>query len=87
MKGAVSSDAVGVWQEAYEVRPDTSHLVYVNMPPAMIGKATTWTPAGAMPPQAVRRKPVGLLYPAEELEGTSQRPNVLGTVILSVRSG
>lgn len=57
MKWASSSD-VGIWHEAYEVQPESSHILYVNIPPSLMGKATTWTPASRMPLQPVRRKPV-----------------------------
>jgi hypothetical protein len=62
MKAASSSNATGVWHEAYEVHPGTSHMIYVNMPPMLMGKATSWRSAKQMPPQSVQRKPVGLLY-------------------------
>jgi hypothetical protein len=63
-KAAASSDVTGIWHEAYEVHPDTSHMVYVNMPPSMMGKATSWKPAKGMPPQSVQRKPVGTIHSA-----------------------
>lgn len=71
LKAATAPDAPGIWHEAYEVRPERSHMVYVNTPPIMMGKATAWKPAREMPPQAVRRIPVGQLYPAPEQQGTA----------------
>ena len=65
MKAAASSDATGVWHEAYEVHPETSHIVYVNMPPMLMGKATSWKPATVMPPQPVQRHPVSEIYGGE----------------------
>jgi hypothetical protein len=62
LKLAKASGATGIWHEAYEVSPETSHIIYANMPPSLMGKATSWIPASAMPPQAVQRKPVSHLY-------------------------
>lgn len=62
MKVAASSQSTGIWHEAYEVQPETSHNVYVNMPPMLMGKATTWKPAKEMPPQPVKRHPVSSLF-------------------------
>lgn len=57
-----ASTSVGIWHEAYEVRPETSHIVYRDMPPFGMGKATAWKPATAMPPQSVKRHPVGPVF-------------------------
>lgn len=62
LKAAKKGRASGIWHEAYEVDPDRSHMVYVNTPPMMMGKATAWTPAVEMPPQTIRRHPVSTLY-------------------------
>lgn len=40
--------SVGVWHEAYVVDPATSHIVYVNMPPFGMAKATAHRPAKEM---------------------------------------
>lgn len=50
---------VGIWHEAYEVDPGRSHLLYGQMPAFGMGKATAWRPVAEMPPQPVRRHPVG----------------------------
>lgn len=52
---ARESHAVGIWHEAYEVHPDTSHIVYRDMPPFGMGKAISLEPVGLLPPQPVRR--------------------------------
>ena len=52
-----ASDAAGIWHEAYTVDPQTSHIVYRDMPPTGMGRATAWRPAEEMPPQPVRRHP------------------------------
>jgi len=45
--------AVGIWHEAYAVDPARAHIVYRNMPPFGIGKATAARPVGQLPPQPV----------------------------------
>ena len=62
------SGAVGIWHEAYEVSPETSHIVYRNMPEYGMGKATAWRPASSMPPQPVARRPVGTVLGAAVAE-------------------
>lgn len=52
---ARESHAVGIWHEAYEVRPETSHIVYRDMPPFGMGKTIGLEPVGLLPPQPVRR--------------------------------
>lgn len=52
---ARESTAVGIWHEAYEVRPETSHIVYRDMPPFGMGKAVGAERVGSLPPQPVRR--------------------------------
>lgn len=39
------TDAVGIWHEAYVVDPETSHIVYVNMPVFGMAEATAHVPA------------------------------------------
>jgi hypothetical protein len=53
---ARQSGAVGIWHEAYEVRPGASHIVYRDMPPVGMGKATAARPVELLPPQPVRRR-------------------------------
>lgn len=36
---ARSATSVGIWHEAYEVHPETSHIIYRDMPPFGMGKA------------------------------------------------
>lgn len=72
MKLTAESDSTGIWHEAYEVDPSTSHNVYANMPPALMGKATSWKLATELPPQAVQRKPVSSLH-ERELVGSDAR--------------
>ncbi len=48
--------SVGVWHEAYVVDPATSHVVYVNMPPFGMAKATAHRPAKEMGAQPMRRR-------------------------------
>lgn len=62
IKTASASNATGIWHEAYEVQPETSHNIYGNMPPMLMGKATSWRPASEMPPQPVKRHPVSTLH-------------------------
>lgn len=64
LKAARSGRGTGIWHEAYEVDPERSHMIYVNVPSMLMGKATEWKPASEMPPQPVRRHPVGVLYNA-----------------------
>ena len=64
MRRSSSSDDVGIWHEAYEVSPDRSHNVYRDMPEFGLGKATSWTQAQQMPPQAVKRHPVSEILDA-----------------------
>ncbi len=52
---ARASRAVGIWHEAYEVRPETSHIVYRDMPPFGMGKAIGANPVDLLPPQPVGR--------------------------------
>lgn len=59
LKASKESNAVGVWHEAYEVHPERSHIVYHDMPEHGVGKATRFAPISELPPQAVRRQPVG----------------------------
>lgn len=56
---ARESSAVGIWHEAYEVRPEASHIVYRDMPPLGMGKATVAAPVERLPPQPVRRRGAG----------------------------
>lgn len=63
-KAAASSDAVGIWHEAYEVSPDRAHNVYSHMPPFGMGKATSWRSADEMPAPAIHRQPVSELFTA-----------------------
>lgn len=53
---ARESGAVGIWHEAYEVHPGTSHLVYRDMPSFGMGKAIGSTPVERLPPQPVPRR-------------------------------
>jgi len=48
--------SVGVWHEAYIVDPETSHMIYVNMPSFGMAKATAHRSAREMGPQPVRRR-------------------------------
>ncbi|HEU0164149.1 MAG TPA: DUF4188 domain-containing protein, partial [Thermomicrobiales bacterium] len=50
-----NNPAVGIWHEAYVVEPETTHIVYVNMPPFGMGKATSLRPANEMGSQPLRR--------------------------------
>lgn len=52
---ARESSAVGVWHEAYEVQPETSHIVYRDMPLLGMGRATAAHRAETLAPQPVRR--------------------------------
>jgi hypothetical protein len=36
---ARSAPSVGIWHEAYHMHPETSHIIYRNMPPFGMGKA------------------------------------------------
>ena len=49
------TNAVGIWHEAYEVRPETSHIVYRDMPAFGMGKAAGAEPIELLPPQPVPR--------------------------------
>ncbi len=49
-----SGPVVGVWHEAYEVHPATSHIVYRNMPPFGMAAATRGAPASQLPDPSVR---------------------------------
>ena len=51
-----SGPVVGIWHEAYAVDPARTHVVYQNMPPFGLGKATAWKPVNGMPPQPVRSR-------------------------------
>lgn len=51
---ARSSHAVGIWHEAYEVQPETSHIIYRDMPLLGMGKAATAKRVEHLPPQPVR---------------------------------
>lgn len=53
---ARESHALGIWHEAYEVRPETSHIVYRDMPLLGMGKAATAMRVEHLPPQPVRRR-------------------------------
>lgn len=53
---ARESRSVGIWHEAYEVRPQTSHIVYRDMPVFGMGKALGATPVTLLPPQPVHRR-------------------------------
>jgi hypothetical protein len=48
--------AVGIWHEAYEVQPGTSHIVYRDMPPLGMGRAAVTLPVEGMPPQPAARR-------------------------------
>lgn len=52
---ARASHAVGIWHEAYEVQPETSHIVYRDMPLFGMGKATSAFRTDDLPPQPIRR--------------------------------
>ncbi len=56
---AQGANSVGIWHEAYEVHPETSHLVYRDMPPSGMGRAAGVTEAASMPPQAIKRRGKG----------------------------
>ncbi len=51
--------AVGIWHEAYEVKPETSHVVYRDMPLFGMGKATVAKRVEHLPPKSVRRRGAG----------------------------
>jgi hypothetical protein len=53
---ARNAHAVGIWHEAYEVHPETSHIVYRDMPLFGMGKATTAKRVEHLPTQPVRRR-------------------------------
>ena len=53
---ARESTAVGIWHEAYEVRPETSHIVYRDMPAFGMGKAAGAESIELLPPQPVPRR-------------------------------
>lgn len=53
---ARGSHAVGIWHEAYEVHPETTHIVYRDMPLFGMGKATMAKRIEHLPPQPVRRR-------------------------------
>lgn len=58
---ARTARSVGIWHEAYEVHPGTSHIIYRDMPPFGMGKAAGMTDAQAtldQPPTAIGRKSV-----------------------------
>jgi hypothetical protein len=44
-KRSRGNPATGIWHEAYVVDPETSHLVYVNMPEFGMASATSHVPA------------------------------------------
>jgi hypothetical protein len=44
-KRSRGNPATGIWHEAYMVDPETSHLVYVNMPEFAMASATSHVPA------------------------------------------
>lgn len=48
--------SVGIWHEAYVVDPETSHIVYVNMPPFGMARATSNRPAHSMGQQPIHRR-------------------------------
>lgn len=48
--------SVGVWHEAYVVSPQAAHIIYVNMPPFGMGKATDTRSAREMGAQPVHRR-------------------------------
>lgn len=48
-----SGPVVGVWHEAYEVHPATSHIMYRNMPPFGMAAATSGVAASHLPDQPV----------------------------------
>lgn len=48
-----SGPVVGVWHEAFEVHPATSHIVYRNMPPFGMAAATSGVAASHLPDQPV----------------------------------
>ncbi|MGB3328783.1 MAG: DUF4188 domain-containing protein [Thermomicrobiales bacterium] len=48
--------AVGVWHEAYIADPQSTHAVYVNMPPIGMARATSLRPAREMGAQPIRRR-------------------------------
>ncbi|MDQ3657563.1 MAG: DUF4188 domain-containing protein [Chloroflexota bacterium] len=52
-----SGAVVGVWHEAYEVHPATSHIVYRNMPPFGMTAATRGAPANQLLDPSVRSDP------------------------------
>lgn len=56
---ARDSATVGIWHEAYEVLPQTSHIVYRNMPPSGMCAAATLMDIDAMSPQPVKRRAKG----------------------------
>lgn len=53
---ARQSSSVGIWHEAYEVHPQTSHIVYRDMPPTGMGAAVHLTIAEHMAPRSVARR-------------------------------
>lgn len=57
---ARSASSVGIWHEAYEVHPQSSHTVYRDMPPHGMGAAARLMDVDAMPPQPVTRSGSGL---------------------------
>ena len=56
---ARKSSTVGIWHEAYEVHPQTSHIVYRDMPPSGMGAAARLMDIDRMPPQPVKRRGTG----------------------------
>jgi hypothetical protein len=56
-----SAGAAGIWHEAYVVDPQTSHIVYRNMPAFGMGKATRFVAVNQLPPQPVMRHPVSTI--------------------------
>ncbi len=48
-----NTHGVGIWHEAYEVQPDTSHILYRHMPLFGMGKATAAKHVEPLVPQAV----------------------------------
>ena len=50
---------VGIWHEAYEVHPETSHIVYRDMPPTGMGAAASLVDADAMSHQPATRRDEG----------------------------
>lgn len=79
MRRSSSSDAVGIWHEAYEVQPERSHIVYRGMPEFGMGKATAFKPVSDLPPQPVQRHPVSSILSAPELVQGRKRAAELPT--------